>query len=570
MGDSISSERQAPEVAAPEVTAAFVPPARVKRNNISIDLNEATAHAANPTITKARYHGDGRRTLKDDYDVQETVLGSGWNGAVVLALGRLDKRRYAIKRIGKRALKRDKLLLLKQEAEIYLALDHPNIAKLHDVYESDEDLALVMECCTGGELFDRLEERVQFTEFEAAETTRQMLHAVGYLHAHNVVHRDLKLENFLLESKEKDADLKLIDFGFSKIWDPGMPLMRACCGSIAYVSPDVLAQNGYTSKCDLWSIGVIVFMLLTGYAPFHGDDNSMRKQIKAADVHWRSEIELSKDAEEFVRSLLTVNPKFRLDAKKALAHPWLQRTAVEFKSPKFGPKTVKSLRNYAQSSRVRRAVLQLLAQELLPEETKELRDTFLKLDKESTGTISLRVLTDAVRGRRATPGGDDASIMNSFVSYVYPAPVPATPTTPSLPPRASSDEILSLFAVLDSNGDEQIYYSDFLAATLEARSQLREEVVRRTFARLDCDGSGAISAADLRDSIGETFEGVDAVKLLQESEITLDGRGEVSYEAFSRLLERRDLVPSPQKRRNNNFVKDSLWKATLWEGPDKS
>merc|ERR1712159_352353 len=137
---------------------------------------------------------------------------------------------YALKRISKKGVPSSTLQQLVAEVEIYLALDHPHIARLRDVYETGHEILLLTECCEGGELYDRLHRRKRFSEMEAALAVRQMLLAVGYLHAHDIVHRDLKLENFLYETKKTDATLKLIDFGFAKIWDPSR-LMQASCGS---------------------------------------------------------------------------------------------------------------------------------------------------------------------------------------------------------------------------------------------------------------------------------------------------------------------------------------------------
>merc|ERR1719316_153974 len=141
---------------------------------------------------------------------------------------------------------------------------------------------------------------------EAALAVRQMLLAVGYLHAHDIVHRDLKLENFLYETKKMDATLKLIDFGFAKIWDPSR-LMQASCGSIAYVAPDVLEGQGYTSKCDLWSLGVITFMLLSGYPPVSGGEKCMQQKIREGAIDWSHKnrwADVSPEAIGFVKQLL--------------------------------------------------------------------------------------------------------------------------------------------------------------------------------------------------------------------------------------------------------------------------
>lgn len=128
-------------------------------------------------------------------------------------------------------------------------MDHPHVASLTDVYESEDQLYLVMECMLGGELFDRVVKRKRFTEKDAAKAVYQMLLAVNYIHSHDVVHRDIKLENFLYEAQDSDH-LKLIDFGFSKIWQPNTT-MAVSCGTLAYVAPEVL-EKSYTSQCDLW------------------------------------------------------------------------------------------------------------------------------------------------------------------------------------------------------------------------------------------------------------------------------------------------------------------------------
>merc|ERR1712048_298793 len=175
--------------------------------------------------------------------------------------------------------------------------DHPHVARLVDVYESSDRLSLVMECMEGGELFDRVSERKVFSETDASHATWQMLLAVNYIHSKNVVHRDLKLENFLYESKNTDH-LKLIDFGFSKIWEKNTK-MELSCGTLSYVAPEVLKKS-YTSQCDMWSLGVIVFILLVGYMPFSGDDEVQFAHIKAGRYkkkpeRWNSISEVAKD-----------------------------------------------------------------------------------------------------------------------------------------------------------------------------------------------------------------------------------------------------------------------------------
>jgi len=543
--------RRAPESAS--ATNAPMPTLLRQAVPSIISLDRVKALSSNATSVSSRYHcrnmGNGRR-VEDDYEVfNRRVLGTGLSGNVVLAQGRHNGRRYALKRIMKSKVHQKALKQLTAEVEIYLTLDHPNIARLKDVYEDEAQVSLLTECCEGGELYARLSRTGTYAEKDAAEATRQMLRAVGYLHAHSVVHRDLKLENFLYESKEDNSPLKLIDFGFAKVWDPST-LMMASCGSVAYVSPDVLKGNGYTSKCDLWSLGVIVFMLLVGYPPFHGSEQEMRSCILAGKVdyshrsRWKH---VSRDAVDFVKRLLVKDPNDRLDVPGALKHKWLieQETKMCKKpSVELPREALRGLRHYQRTSHVRRAVLQLLAQELAPTEACELRELFLSMDTNGEGTIRLSELKEAIRGPAVSDGtgGTDEP-----VSPPASMGAPREPMTPAgMLKRAKSQTLIQLFEVLDANGDEQIYYSDFLAATMDARTQLREETLRAAFHRLDADGSGTLSASDFRRVLGDTFEGVDVQLLANQADKT--GKGEISFDDFLQLVEACDASPTPHAR----------------------
>lgn len=541
----------------------------------AVSLDKAKSLSSNAAVTAARYHySQGGRKLADDYKVDGTVLGQGLCGDVVLVLGKIDNRRYAMKTIRKTQVASSKLQQLTAEVEIYLTLDHPNIARLHDVYETEADICLLTECCEGGELYFRLQKRGVYTDSDAAEAARQMLRAVGYLHSHRVVHRDLKLENFLYESEDAASQLKLIDFGFAKVWDPST-LMMASCGSIAYVSPDVLCGKGYTNKCDLWSIGVIVWMLLSGYPPFHGDEKLMMSKIKAGQADWSHKSRwkpVSDNAIDFLKKLLCKDPEQRMSAQDALRHPWLANRVNEGNPVTLSRDALRSLQRYADASKVRRALLQLLAQELGSDETKELREIFLAIDKTNEGTICLRDLKDAIRssgGRSPTsrrkkplevpvnskllqvPGMPaNTAGPSSPCGSVYSASSVGSPTTPARTLRRAPSGVLDeLFCMLDANGDERIYYSDFLAAMMQARSRLREEAVRATFHRLDADGSGTINVQDFRAVLGETFEGVDVEELVKEVDPVRCG--EISFEAFVRVLEDHDAVPTSPTRTPN-------------------
>merc|ERR1719253_1495711 len=173
--------------------------------------------------------------------------------------------KFAVKAFKMSSVTGEKKTQLLAEVEIFLCMDHPHVTRLYDVFESEDQLHLVMECMEGGELFDRVTELKRFGESDAADAVYQMLLALNYIHSHGIVHRDLKLENFLYD-KPGSSHLKLIDFGFSKIWDPNVK-MHVSCGTLSYVAPEVLDKD-YRSQCDLWSLGVVTFIILAGYMPF--------------------------------------------------------------------------------------------------------------------------------------------------------------------------------------------------------------------------------------------------------------------------------------------------------------
>jgi len=445
-----------------------------------------------------------------------------------------DGRNYALKRFQKRQLSEDEMRHLSREVQICLSVDHPGIARVHDVYDTQNETCLVMECCEGGELFDRLEAKGQFAEGDVADAALQMLRAVNYLHEHRIVHRDIKLENFLYESKADDAALKLIDFGFAKEWDPETWMM-ARCGSIAYVSPDVLTGHGYTSQCDVWSLGVVVFMLLSGYPPFHGTDAQIRAKIKGSkpSIHASRWKRVSEEAREFVHILLDKDPCSRPTVQDALQHPWLIKTTSRA-NPKvnLSSTVLQSLRTYMCSSKLRRTMFELLAQELLADETAELREMFLQMDRHNKGSVSLAELKKFVGEISGDPSIPSSDLSDDTTSSFTKQAVPHTT-------RQCIAEVIDVFG---ANGDEQLYYTEFLAATSQTSLPPRVEAVRKVFHRLDRDCSGTISAYDLCEAFGERSADGTAANLY-EAEVALDRHGEITCDALSHMLDHHDAVP---------------------------
>jgi len=414
-----------------------------------LDKDTATKRTGSISIG-GRY--SNARKLEEDYTLQPKIVGSGMSGPVHLAVGNVDGRKYAVKSFKKKGLSARRRAELKSEVQIYIALDHPHVARLENVYETDEELHLVMEFMAGGELYERLSAKKRYTEEAAADASRQMLRAVAYLHANKVAHRDLKLENFLYEKPDTDH-LKLIDFGFAKFWDRSTHMTQAC-GSLHYVAPEVL-KHCYTEKADVWSAGVIIFMLLSGAPPFSGTDREVLKKIQSGDIHWSSRFKrASPMAQDFVRKILVYDPEKRLSANDALAHPWIASSTSEDRSIDID--VLDSFRAYAHASHFKRAILSMMAWSLSGEERAALREEFLLMDTNKTGTITHCQLKDLLQ--------------ETF--------------------HIDSHEADMLFQSLDVNNDNEIGYSEFLAAAMQGRVKAHEDVLRRTFQRFDSTRAG--------------------------------------------------------------------------------
>eukprot|EP00928_Gymnodinium_smaydae_P087940 TRINITY_DN72111_c0_g1_i1.p1 TRINITY_DN72111_c0_g1~~TRINITY_DN72111_c0_g1_i1.p1 ORF type:complete len:536 (-),score=99.57 TRINITY_DN72111_c0_g1_i1:117-1724(-) len=465
-----------------------------------VNLSDRLEERIGKIPVTGRYHRSPRK-ISDDYDVLDDALGSGYNGVVKLATrkGKPKGDKFAVKAFKLLNVVGEKKSQLESEVEIFLSMDHPHITRLYDVYEGEDALHLVMECCEGGELFDRVKELKKFSELDAADSVWQMLLSLNYIHQHGIAHRDLKLENFLYD-KKGSSHLKLIDFGFSKIWETNIK-MHVSCGTLSYVAPEVLKKS-YTSQCDVWSLGVITFILLSGYMPFSGPEAVQMKNIQAGayvmkPAKWDA---ISENAREFVKALLEVNPDKRLTAQAALDHPWIARRTSRKGSVSVDLDIAVALRDFGHASKFRRCCMEMMAWSLSNEERAKVRDQFIAMDINQHGTITLQELKKVLNDNFVI---DDA-------------------------------EINEIFNALDTNHDEEIHYSDFLAAMVSNRIAVHEDLMLETFKKFDVDSSGYITVDNLRDVIGNTFEGEEVEKLLAEGDLLHDGR--ISYSEFVAYL----------------------------------
>lgn len=254
------------------------------------------------------------------------TLGTGSFATVKSAICKADNSRWAVKCIDKASLTAEDEEALRVEVEVLQMLQHPNIVSLKEVFDCQKTFYMVMEEMSGGELFDRIVEKEKYSEKEASAVVKKLAAALLYCHEQGIAHRDLKPENLLYQSTEDDAEIKIADFGLAKLVK-GDSLMQTACGTPGYVAPEILEGKPYGSEVDLWSLGVIAYILLCGFPPFYDENNAaLFATIKSGvydfpSPYWDC---VSASAKDLIARLLVVDPKKRYTARQVLSHPWIE------------------------------------------------------------------------------------------------------------------------------------------------------------------------------------------------------------------------------------------------------
>jgi len=287
---------------------------------------------------------DGDDSFDDQYEVDETNhLGTGKFSVVHLCWRKYQpEKRYALKVISNPPDDHQSLNRIYEEINILRVLgNHPSIIQLVDLDESmPNSIRLVLELCEGGELFDRIQQKQYYPEHEARLLIKNVLEAVAFIHGKGIMHRDLKPENILLKSKVSNTDIKISDVGLAKIskdFPRRLPRSHSICGSDFYLAPEVIKQEEYGREIDIWSVGVVCYVVLSGSLPFfHNVLHKLYRQIVERDLSfpetaWKS---VAKGAQDFILRLLQVRPGDRLTAEQSMNHPWLRNS--ESKGGSFG------------------------------------------------------------------------------------------------------------------------------------------------------------------------------------------------------------------------------------------
>eukprot|EP01038_Epipyxis_sp_PR26KG_P015333 gene15333-20663_t len=266
------------------------------------------------------------------YDLRDEI-GIGSTSKCYKCIRKKDNQEFACKVIDKRQVEMKFSGLLDQffvEIKVLQSLNHPNIIRLEDTFESPDRIYMVMEVMKGGELFDYVVEKGTLSEEEASLLVRKITSAVAHMHGMNIIHRDLKPENLLLTNKGPSAEVKLIDFGLAKVMRE--TVASSFLGTKGYLAPEMLQRHSYDKAIDMWALGVIVFVLLCGCLPFDDDSSRIpsesvaRKKFALRFPKWAAS--LSSSAKDLLHNLLEINPKERFTAEQALSHPWVSGKTV--------------------------------------------------------------------------------------------------------------------------------------------------------------------------------------------------------------------------------------------------
>jgi len=277
----------------------------------------------------------GRR-FSDVYDVGPrkdiTVLGKGGFSSVIVGKHKDTNVEFAVKITNTSKMKPKSAARLRSEFEIQRILSHKNIVKTYNYFDEPPTNFIVMEYVRGGELFSRIVKKTFYSECDARKVGHILLSAVAHMHAHKIAHRDLKPENILLLNEDDDTSIKIADFGFAKKVLKPKSLVSSC-GTLSYMAPELICRKSYDERADIWSIGVILYILMGGYCPF--DDSQPNEQLAREIVSGRVEFQdeywgtVSNQAKSLILSMLTVDMDNRPSAKYALLQPWIAKLSDE-------------------------------------------------------------------------------------------------------------------------------------------------------------------------------------------------------------------------------------------------
>jgi calcium-dependent protein kinase len=422
------------------------------------------------------------------------------------------------------------------EIKILKSLDHPNIIKIYEFFSDSINYYMVNEYCEEGDLYNKIEKISYLNEKVVKNVMKQIFSAVAYLHSKGIIHGDLKLENILIDSsaysninesfkkyystssstdkKEKNHseffDIKLIDFGCSKFFTKETKY-SGVVGSSFYCAPEVV-NNQYDEKSDLWSCGVIMYVLLSGKAPFCGfDEVDLTENIQKGEFNFDYEefSNVSKSAKELINFLLNKNPKKRISARQALKHSWFTSDScfdeVNIIDLNYSKVVLNNLKNFHAEQKFQQAVVTYITHNLVKKnQMQHLRKVFNMFDKDHDGRISKMELKQAF-----------SDLLGTVLADI---------------------ELEAIFRSIDHDNNGYIEYEEFLRATIDKDLLLSEPNLQMAFNLFDIDKNGFISVDEIRATIGGGKNIPDNVMSQLLGEIDKKQDEEVNYVEFKEIM----------------------------------
>ncbi|CAI0426993.1 unnamed protein product [Linum tenue] len=387
---------------------------------------------------------------------------------------------------------------------------HKNIVTIKGAYEDPLYVHIVMELCSGGELFDRIIQRGHYSERKAAELTKIIVGVVEACHSLGVMHRDLKPENFLLVNKDDDFSLKAIDFGLSVFFKPGQ-IFTDVVGSPYYVAPEVLLKH-YGPEADVWTAGVILYILLSGVPPFWAGKCHCNSETQQGifDAVLKGHIDfdsdpwplISESAKDLIRRMLSSHPKERLTAHEVLCHPWICENGVA-PDRALDAAVLTRLKQFSAMNKLKKMALRVIAESLSEEEIAGLKEMFKSMDTDNSGAITFDELKAGLRRYGST---------------------------------MKDTEIRDLMDAADVDNSGTIDYGEFIAATIHLNKLEREEHLVAAFRYFDKDGSGYITVDELQHACAEqNMTDVFIEDIIREVDQDNDGR--IDYGEFVAMMQ---------------------------------
>ena len=446
--------------------------------------------------------------LRDSYKISKKI-GEGAFSSVRRIKHRVTGEKRAVKTIHKKTLRtEEEKQMVFNEVAILRSLDHPNIIKLHEYYQDEMNYYIITEYCAGGELFERILSQGNITESTAAEYMRQIFGVLVYLEERGVAHRDLKPENFLLSSASDEAYLKFIDFGSSQFYTPGQ-IMTSKVGTPYYIPPEVLRKN-YNYKCDMWSSGVVMYILLCGYPPFGGNtDQEILKKVTVGKFSFPSPEwdDISYEAKDLVEKLLTMDVNRRFNARQALTHSWITNASRVPLNRNSAGHLMSNLRSFRSDQKLKKATIGFITSQLSTKtEREEMMELFRALDTDNSGSLSAAEL----KAGFTLLFGNEVNDIDA--------------------------EVERIMKQVDLDGSGVIEYSEFVSATLNRQQLLSKERLEMAFKAFDLDGSGTITANELKAVLGKAHNYDDEMWMSLIAEVDLNGDGVIDLSEFTKMM----------------------------------